>query len=58
MQVSAVNNVRKSRYIEKEVEALQALSILEYNVVNNAKGGISKNDDVLRCTEKSVSQIE
>ena len=47
MQVSAVNNVHRTWNGEKEVEVLQALSILEYISVNNAKARIWKNEDDL-----------
>ena len=49
--------VEKVRNIDKEVEVLQALSILEFTVVSNAKERISKNAYVLCVQEKSVSQI-
>ena len=57
MQVEAVNNVPNARNGGKEVEVLQDLSILEYIVVNKAKGRILKNADVLSVQERDVSQI-
>ena len=41
-----------------EVEVLQSLAILEYLVLNNAKGRILEKEDVLIVHEQDLSQIE
>ena len=58
MQVSAVNKVQNARHGEGGVGFLQALSILWYIAVNNAKGEILKNGGFLGVQEQAASHIE
>ena len=58
MQAPTVNKVKKTWNSGRGVGVLQALAILEYLVLCNAREQILKNGDVLIVQEKDVSKIE